>query len=116
MSKIVANATAYYEKHGFSARISQRYRSDFNAEIASLFAQRGYTRVLSDRQLDMQLGYAFQPDTALDGWSVQFMVNNITNSPYRTVQDNDFAGGYKAPLEYNLYGRQYLLGVTYSFQ
>ncbi|WP_242104520.1 TonB-dependent receptor [Lysobacter sp. M2-1] len=116
LSKIVANVTAYYEKHGFSARISQRYRSDFNAEIASLFAQRGYTRVLSDRQLDMQLGYAFQPDTALDGWSVQFMVNNITNSPYRTVQDNDFAGGYKAPLEYNLYGRQYLLGVTYSFQ
>lgn len=33
LSKSVANITAYYEKNGYSARISQRRRSDFVGEI-----------------------------------------------------------------------------------
>ena len=33
LSKSVVNATVYYEKHGFSARVSQRYRGDFLGEV-----------------------------------------------------------------------------------
>ncbi|MBC7779018.1 MAG: TonB-dependent receptor [Proteobacteria bacterium] len=117
LSKIVANLTAYYEKNGFSARASQRYRSEFQGEVTALFAQRQYTQVLADRQLDVQVGYEFQPTSRLAGWGVLFQVNNVTNSPYRTVQRSDFANGgdfYTTPLEYNEYGRQYLLGFTYK--
>jgi len=118
LSKKVANLVFYYDKNGFSARIAERYRSSFQGEITALFAQRSYTEVLADRQVDLQLGYDFQPDSALAGWGVQFQANNVTNAPYRTVQRSDFGDGgdfHTTPLEYNLYGRQYLLGVTYKF-
>ncbi|MBN8427754.1 MAG: TonB-dependent receptor [Xanthomonadales bacterium] len=114
LSKVVANGTFYYEHNGFSARISQRYRSEFRGEITSLFAQRSYTRIRPDRQTDVQLSYAFGEKSSLAGWEVLLQANNITNSPYRTVQDGDFPGGALAPLEYNLYGRQYLLGLSYK--
>lgn len=117
LSKVVGNLTAYYENHGFSARVSQRYRSEFQGEITERFAQRSYTQVLADRQTDLQLGYEFQPGTKMAGWSVLFQVNNVTNSPYRTVQRSDFANGgdfYTTPLEYNEYGRQFLLGLNFK--
>lgn len=118
LSKIVGNLTAYYEKNGFSARISERYRSGFQGEIYTSFAQREYTEVLPDRQTDMQVAYEFQPNSTLSGWSMIFQVNNVTDSPYRTVQRSDFGIGgadfYTTPLEYNEYGRQYLLGISYK--
>lgn len=118
LSKVVGNLTAYYEKNGFSARVSQRYRSGFQGEITTLFAQRDYTQVLPDRQTDMQVGYEFQPNSALSDWSVMLQVYNVTDSPYRTVQRSDFGVGgadfYTTPLEYNEYGRQYLLGISYK--
>ncbi len=49
LSKIVANATVYYEKHGFSARVSQRYRDKYRGEYSSLFGQRVYRYTLSER-------------------------------------------------------------------
>ncbi|TXH77114.1 MAG: TonB-dependent receptor [Lysobacteraceae bacterium] len=117
LSKVVGNLTAYYEKNGFSARVNQRYRSEFQGEITALFAQRSYTQVLADRQTDLQIGYEFKPDTMFSGWSVIFQVNNVLNSPYRTVQRSDFANGgdfYTTPLEYNEYGRQFLLGLNFK--
>ncbi|MBU6473008.1 MAG: TonB-dependent receptor [Alphaproteobacteria bacterium] len=113
LSKTVANGTFYYEKNGFSFRVSERYRSDFRGEITTLFAQRSYTRILADAQTDLQVGYEFQ-EGPYEGLSFLFQVNNLTNSPYRTVQDSNFAGGGKAPLEYDLYGTQYLFGVNYK--
>lgn len=41
----------------------------------------------------------------------------MTNEPYRTVQRSDFGDGgdfHTTPLEYNEYGRQYLLGITFK--
>jgi iron complex outermembrane receptor protein len=117
LSKIVANLTAYYENNGFSARVSQRYRSEFQGEVTSLFAQRSYTAVLPENPIDFQVGYEFQPSSSLAGWGILFQVNNVTNEPYRTVQRSDFGDGgdfHTTPLEYNAYGRQYLLGITYK--
>lgn len=113
LSRTVANTTLYYEKNGFQARIAHRYRSDFRGEITTNFAQRSFTRVLDDRQTDMQIGYEFQSG-GFKGLSVLFQVNNLTDSPYRTVQDGNFDGGAVAPQEYKKFGRQYLLGVTYK--
>ena len=115
---MVGNLTAYYEKNGFSVRVSERYRSKFQGEITSLFAQRSYTEVKAEHPVDFQIGYDFQPGSALAGWGMLFQVNNVTNEPYRTVQRSDFGDGgdfHTTPLEYNLYGRQYLLGVTYKY-
>ena len=113
LSKAVANATAYYEKNGFSFRISERYRSDFRGEITTRFAQRFYTRILADMQTDLQIGYEFQ-DGPYQGLSILGQINNLTNSPYRTVQDGNLDGGGLAPQEYNRYGTQFLFGVSYK--
>jgi iron complex outermembrane recepter protein len=115
LSRDVDNLTLYYEKYGFSARISERYRSSFRGEVYNLFFSRAYTTVLSDQQTDLQLGYTFGESSSMKGVSILFQVSNLTNSPYRTVQDSLFPGGVGQPLEYNEYGRQFLLGITYKF-
>lgn len=66
----------------------------------------------AERQTDLQLSYAF--DTGVfKGLSTLLQVNNLTNSPYATRQGNGF-GDVVAPEEYNRYGRQTLLGLSYK--
>ena len=116
LSKVVANATLYYEKHGFSTRISQRYRDKYRGEYASLFGDRIYQNTRSETTVDLQVGYDFPETSVLSGLSLLLQVNNLSNEPYRTEVT---AGGIDEtvwlPLEYKEYGRQYLLGVRYAF-
>lgn len=112
LSGMVSNLSAYYEQSGFSARVSQRYRSAFRGEVNGLHNARQFTDVLADKQVDAQLGYEFEGGS-LKGLSILFQVNNLTNSPYATKQGNGF-GDVIAPQEYNTYGRQYLIGVNYK--
>ena len=113
LSGTVTNAIVYYEKAGFSARVGQRYRSGFRGEITGLHNAREFTEILPDRQTDAQVGYEFTSGQ-LRGLSVLLQVNNLTDSPLKTKQGNGL-GDAIAPLEYNKYGRQYLLGATYKF-
>jgi iron complex outermembrane receptor protein len=112
LSGVVSNVTVYYEQSGFSARISQRFRSAFRGEINGLHNARQFTDILPDKQVDAQLGYEFETG-ALKGLGLLLQVNNLTNSPYATRQGNGF-GDVIAPQEYNTYGRQYLFGVNYK--
>jgi len=112
LSGTVASLTLYYEAGGFSSRISQRYRSAFRGEVTGVHNARTFTEIQADQQTDLQLSYAFGSG-ALKGLSVLLQVNNLTNSPYATRQGNGF-GDVVAPEEYNRYGRQTLLGVSYK--
>ena len=115
LSKIVANATVYYERHGFSARLSQRYRDRYRGEYSSLFGQRQLRYTLPERQLDMQLSYDFADGSRLHGLSLLLQVNNLNNSPFRTqVSEASGSTGLLLPEEYTEYGRQYLLGFRYE--
>ncbi|CAN5335043.1 TonB-dependent receptor [soil metagenome] len=119
LSGTVYNVTGYYERGGFQARISQRYRSAFKGEVVQLYATRGFTEILADKQVDAQIGYTFN-DGPLENLGVLLQVNNLTNSPYRTRLGLD-AGGTKTggggslPETYEKYGRQFLFGVNYRF-
>ena len=119
LSGTIYNITGYYENGGFQARASYRYRSAFKGEVVQLFATRGQTEILADRQVDAQIGYTFQ-NGALEGFGVLFQVNNLTDSPYRTRLGLDDGGTHTADgsslLEtYEKYGRQFLLGFNYRF-
>ena len=119
LSDVVYNLTAYYENSGFQARISQRYRSKFKGEVVQLFATRGFTEILPDKQVDAQVGYTFQSGT-LEGLGVLLQVTNLTNSPYRTRLGLDSGGTHTEsgqPLleTYEKYGREFLFGVNYRF-
>ena len=116
LSKVVANATVFYEKNGFSARVSQRYRDEYRGEYSSLFGDRIYQNTMPESTMDLQLGYDFSESSRLSGLSLLVQVNNVTNEPYRTEVT---AGGISEtiflPLEYKEYGRQYLVGARYAF-
>ena len=49
LSKEILNSTLYFEKHGFSARVSNRYRGDFLGEVplfdATLHVQQRECRI-----------------------------------------------------------------------
>jgi TonB-dependent receptor len=106
LSKRVFNLTAYYEKNGFSARVSQRRRSDFVAEIGGIGGAKELTFVKADSVVDLQLGYDF---ATVKGLSVLFQVNNLTDTAFQT-----YAGSPDRPRGYSKYGRQMLLGLNYK--
>ena len=112
LSGVTHNLTAYYEKNGWSARISQRYRSAFRGEVYGLHNARSFEEIMAERIVDLQLGYAFETGPA-KGLSLLLQVNNANNSPYVTRQGNGF-GDVIAPAVYNSYGRQILFGLNYK--
>jgi TonB-dependent receptor len=115
LSKKVGALTLYYEKYGFSLRAAWTYRSEFTGEVVAHFDQLGYTQIEPDRTTNLQAGYEIRSGRA-QGLSFLLQINNLTNSPYRTVQINGLANGVQAkdPLEYDTFGRTYLLGVNYK--
>lgn len=111
LSEEVSNITVYYEKAGFSTRVSQRHRSPFLGEVQGFGGDRQKRYINSEDIVDFQVGYAFAEGTQLQGLSLLLQVNNITNEPYREYFPD--AGGL--PRIYNEYGRQVLLGASYKF-
>ena len=111
LSEEVSNITLYYENYGFQARISQRSRSDFLGEVTGFGADRTRRNIRGEDVVDMQLGYAFDESSSLDGLSFLFQINNLTNEEY---QEYDTSNG-DLPLKYAVYGRTVLLGANYKF-
>lgn len=120
LSGHVYTVTGYFEKNGFQARAAYRYRSAFKGEVTQLFATRGVTEILADKDVSAQIGYTFQEGAPLEGLGVLLQINNLTDSPYRTRIGTDGGGtrtsdGSFLPETYETYGRQILFGVNYKF-
>lgn len=115
LSRKVANLILYYERYGFSARVAERFRSQFTGEAVALFDQLGYTTVSANRETDLQLAYKFHTGR-LKGLSLLFEISNLTNSPDATLQYSALADGepINGPLEYDTWGRTILFGFDYS--
>ncbi|GAA5083058.1 TonB-dependent receptor [Lysobacter panacisoli] len=110
LSDEVYNLTAYYERSGFEARVSQRKRSDFIGEIGNFDGNRTLRYVVGEDQVDAQISYTFGENSALAGLTLLAEASNLTNSPYQT-----YAGSKDRPLEYIEWGRTYLVGASYKF-
>jgi iron complex outermembrane receptor protein len=109
LSDEVYNLTAYYERGGFEARISQRKRSDFIGEIGNFAGNRTLRYVVGEDIIDAQISYAFS-DESVKGLSVLLQVSNLNNSSYQT-----YASTKDRPLENIEWGRTVLFGVNYKF-
>ncbi len=108
-SKWVANGTAYFEKWGFNARGSVRYRSTFLGDFTGFGGSPTRRTALEELIVDAQIGYDFEGG-ALDGLSIYLQGQNLT--------DERFAAIDNSPLEvrdYQIYGRRFLAGFTYKF-
>ncbi len=111
LSRHVWNATAYFERSGFQVRGSVRHRSSFLAD------RRGFGGGLERRFangetiVDAQIGYEFQPGSALEGVTLLAQAYNLTNEPFSTyfIPDN------RQVRDSESYGRRFLFGVNYRF-
>ena len=110
LSDWVANASLYFEKSGFQIRGSYRYRSAFLAEIAGLSANPEFRTARSEAIVDAQIGYEFQGGP-MKGLSVMLQGKNLTDRPFITYQNDD----PRQVREYQRYGRDYYLAVSYKF-
>jgi iron complex outermembrane receptor protein len=109
LSKTVASAMLYYEKHGFAARIASRYRSNYIGEITDFAGDRALEYVRHELITDFQTSYEFQ-DGPAKGLMVLFQVNNITNTPFI-----DYSGVIAQTRDYETFGRDVFFGVNYKF-
>lgn len=110
LSKSVVNTTLYYEKHGFSARVSSRYRGSFLGEVPDYQNSLEQRWVRSETVVDAQVSYQFQ-DGPVKGLTLILQGNNLTNEPFQTTE------GKASPLtcKYEEYGTTYSFGVNYRF-
>lgn len=109
-SKWVWTATGYFEKNGFQARATYRYRSSFLAELAGLSANPEFRTGKAEGVLDAQIGYEFK-EGPLQGLSILAQAKNLTDQPFVTTE----AGDPRLVREYQRYGRDFYLGITYKF-
>lgn len=110
LSETVVNGTLYYERDGFQARVSSRYRSDFLGEVAGFGNGRTLRSVAAENVIDAQIGYEFQSGP-LEGLSILAQANNLTDEPFKTFENGD----ERRTIDYQQYGRTFLVGVNYRF-
>lgn len=110
LSETVVNGTLYYERYGFQARVSARYRSDYLGEVAGFGNGRTLRSVAAETVVDAQVGYEFQ-NGPLEGLSVLAQVNNLTDEPFKTFENGD----ERRTIDFQRYGRTFAVGVNYKF-
>ena len=112
LSDQIDSLTVYYERYGFQARTSMRKRSDFKGDIYGAGFETTQVEIRGETIWDAQVGYDFSESgvTGLDGLSVQFQVQNITEEPFVSLQ-GDSALQVR---DYQDYGRTFLLGFSYK--
>ena len=110
LSEKVSNLTVYYERDGFQARVSNRYRSEFLGELSGVGTDRIQRMVDAESIVDAQVGYEFQSGP-LEGLSVLAQVNNLTDEQFKTFENND----PRRVIDYQQYGRTYLVGINYRY-
>jgi len=110
-SKWVANGTLYFEKWGFNARASARYRSTFIGEFSGFGGNRVRRRALGETIIDAQIGYDFKEGSSLEGLSVYLQGQNLTDEPFSTINP----GEPLQVIDYQTYGRRWQAGATFKF-
>ncbi len=107
LSKHVGNASLYYSKSGFEARVAFRYRSAYVTELGDT------DRILfnaPESVLDFQTSYEFPKESKLAGVKLLFQANNLTDEPFETYYgDRNLQGRFEK------FGRRFLMGVGYNF-
>ncbi len=111
LSPRVINTTVYYDKHGFSARISQRSRGAWLGQVPNFDSSLGSQWIAAEKVIDAQVGYNFN-DGPLKGFSVNFSGYNLTDQPFVIYAGK---GQTQNIIKYENYGADYMLSLGYKF-
>jgi iron complex outermembrane receptor protein len=105
----------YYERNGFSARVSQRSRAEYVEIQRSMIWGNQFLIHPKEDVVDLQVGYSFDEGT-LKGLSLLMQVNNLTDEPSKTLKTTTINGVTTTmPELYRSYGKSFLFGATYKF-
>jgi iron complex outermembrane recepter protein len=110
-SKWTANGTLYYERGGFNARGSVRYRSQFLADFTGFGGTPTRRLARAETIVDAQIGYDFSSG-ALEGLSVYLQGQNLTDAPFVSQFNVPVP---EAVIDNQVYGRRFLAGFTFKF-
>ncbi|WP_412545307.1 TonB-dependent receptor [Maricaulis sp. MIT060901] len=88
LSETLGNITVYYEREGWEFRVSNRWRSDFLAELPDFTGQPDFRSALEESVVDAQIGYEFA-EGPLDGLTVQLQANNVFDERFGTFVNGD---------------------------
>jgi len=111
LSPRVINSTLYYEKYGFSARVSNRYRGEELGEVPQFDNSLAKKIVKSESLIDAQIGYEFTEGT-LKGLTLSLSGTNLTNTPFVLYDEGTPAFNV---LKYEKYGAVYAGTISYRF-
>jgi len=111
LSDTVANLTLYYENQNFSARINGRFRDDFLGEVSGFGDGRNLRLVKAETIVDAQIGWTFTGDGWTNGLTIFAQGFNLTDEPFVTFNKGDG----RQVIDYQRYGKSYLVGATYHF-
>jgi iron complex outermembrane recepter protein len=110
LSQDVVNTTLYFEKSGFSARASMRYRSEFLAEVQGVGGERLLRMAKGERLVDAQVSYDFQGGS-MQGLTLLLQGSNLTDEPFIT---HELIDGLQV-IDHQIFGRRYLFGASYKY-
>jgi iron complex outermembrane receptor protein len=111
LSPRVINTTLFYERAGFSVRVSDRLRGGFLGEVPAYDSSLSYNNVKSENIVDAQIGYSFL-EGSLNGLSVNLSGSNLTNEPFVLYQLGAPAFDI---IKYEKYGAVYAVNLRYKF-
>ena len=111
LSEEIYNITLFYEREGFSARVSNRYRSEFLGEVSGFGNGRNLTIVDDESIVDAQVSYMFE-EGPMAGLTVLLQGNNLTDQEFVTFFNNDST----QIRDYQRYGRNFLVGLSYRYE
>ena len=114
-SGTVYSWTAFYEKYGFSARISERYRAAYRGEVIQLYATPGFVEIEPQKSFDAQISYDIKSGP-LKGTTLLLQGYNLTNEPYREYLSVTPSPSPTALNKIETYGRVIMAGFNYKFQ
>lgn len=119
LSRKAANITLFYEKGGFSIRVSERYRSDYRAYITNFGAPNfkgdvnsggGFSTSQAEKVIDGQISYTIQSGR-LKNLGFLLQAYNLNDEPVVTFNNND----PRQVTNFQKYGASYSAGVSYKF-
>ena len=111
LSDTVYNITLYYEQGGFSARVSQNYRSDFLGEVQGFGSSRTLRSITEETLIDAQVSYSFPESGPVAGLTLYLQGTNLTNEPFTGFLNND----HRQIKDWQEYGATYFFGGSYRF-
>ena len=119
LSRKAGNVTLFWERDGFSIRVSERYRSDYRAYITNFGAPNfkgdinsgsGFSMSQAEAVIDAQVSYTIQKGS-LKGLGFLVQAYNLNDEPVVTYNAND----PRQVTNYQKYGASYSAGINYRF-